>query len=125
MMQQGTFTDLIAHRKNHTLDRTAAGSHPALGHDYVWTVLTGPGCTTEDLRRGECLRCGADTEEVIAPLGHDWSGTVCRRCGETRENPFTDVPEGRFYYAPVIWAEDRGITNGPSATQFGPNARSC
>ena len=131
----------------------------SLGHDYAWTVLTEPGCITEGRRRGSCIRCGADTEEIIAPLGHDyeatvtdptctesghtthtctrcgdsfrdghheplghdWSGTVCRRCGEIRQNPFVDVPEGSFYYEPVIWAVKLGITNGTSATTFGPN----
>ena len=134
----------------------------SLGHDYAWTVLTEPGCTTEGLRRGACLRCGADAEEVIPPLGHDyeavvteptcteggftthtctrcgdcfrdghrdplghdWSGTVCRRCGGTRENPFEDVPAGSFYFDPVLWAVKNGITNGTSPTAFDPNG-SC
>ena len=130
----------------------------SLGHDYAWTVITAPGCTTEGLRHGDCIRCDAVTEEVMAPLGHDheavvteptcteggftthtcarcgdsfqnghtdplghdWSGTVCRRCGETRKNPFTDVPEGSYYYDPVIWAVEKGITNGTTPTTFGP-----
>lgn len=28
------------------------------------------------------------------------------------ENPFVDVPEDAFYYAPVMWAAESGITNG-------------
>ena len=36
-----------------------------------------------------------------------------------RDNPFTDVPEGSFYYDPVLWAMEHGITNGISATEFG------
>ena len=35
--------------------------------------------------------------------------------------PFTDVPGGSFYAAPVAWAVEKGITNGLSATAFGPN----
>ena len=31
------------------------------------------------------------------------------------------MPENSFYYAPVIWAVEQDITNGLSATQFGPN----
>ena len=38
--------------------------------------------------------------------------------------PFTDVPAGSWYAAPIAWAVENGITNGLSATQFGPNA-SC
>ena len=40
------------------------------------------------------------------------------------ENPFTDVSELWFYYEPVLWAVESGITTGVSATSFGPDA-SC
>ena len=36
-------------------------------------------------------------------------------------NPFTDVIEGKFYYNPVMWAVENGITTGKTATTFGPN----
>ena len=36
-------------------------------------------------------------------------------------NPFTDVKPGKFYYNAVLWAVERGITNGTSATTFSPN----
>ena len=51
---------------------------------------------------------------------HDWDGLVCRNCGEVRENPFEDVPEDSFYFLPVLWAVDEGITNGASANTFNP-----
>ena len=41
---------------------------------------------------------------------------------ETKDNPFTDVKEGAFYYKAVLWAVENGITNGTSATTFSPNA---
>ena len=34
-------------------------------------------------------------------------------------NPFTDVKPSDFFYKPVLWAVEKGITNGISATQFG------
>ena len=37
-----------------------------------------------------------------------------------RENPFEDVPEDSFYFLPVLWAVDEGITNGASANTFNP-----
>ncbi|MBQ7098655.1 MAG: leucine-rich repeat protein [Oscillospiraceae bacterium] len=37
-------------------------------------------------------------------------------------NPFTDVKTGDFFYKPVLWAVENGITNGLSATEFGPTA---
>ena len=36
-------------------------------------------------------------------------------------NPFTDVPAGSYYEDAVIWAVDKGITTGTSATTFNPN----
>lgn len=37
-------------------------------------------------------------------------------------NPFVDVPEDAFYYAPVLWAARKGITNGHgSADTFRPD----
>ena len=167
-----------------------------LGHDYDWVTVTEPGCESAGLRRGSCIRCGHGTEEVLEPLGHeytsqitspgcteggftthtctrcgnsytdgfteptghrhewfrmadptcdadgweqgicsgcgdvqtrtipalghDWSGTTCSRCGAMRDNPFTDVPEGSFYYDPVLWAVKNGITTGATATTFNP-----
>ena len=35
--------------------------------------------------------------------------------------PFTDVPANSWYAAPVLWAVEKGITNGMSATEFGAN----
>ena len=40
---------------------------------------------------------------------------------ETTEHPFTDVPAGSWYEKAVLWAVENGITNGISATEFGPN----
>lgn len=39
---------------------------------------------------------------------------------ETAANPFTDVPESAYYYAPVQWAVAQGITAGRTETTFAP-----
>lgn len=36
------------------------------------------------------------------------------------ENPFTDVSESDYFYKPVLWAVENGITAGVSADKFGP-----
>ena len=36
-------------------------------------------------------------------------------------NPFTDVKETDYFYDPVLWAVENGITIGISADKFGPN----
>jgi hypothetical protein len=38
------------------------------------------------------------------------------------ESAFGDVPAGSWYDAPVRWAVENGVTNGLTATEFGPNA---
>ena len=38
------------------------------------------------------------------------------------QNEFTDVPEGKWYTAPVLWAAKQGVTSGLTPTTFAPNA---
>ena len=40
---------------------------------------------------------------------------------EEQVNPFTDVTTNAYYYDAVLWAVANGVTNGTSATTFGPN----
>jgi len=42
--------------------------------------------------------------------------------GQTKKNPFTDVPAGSYYHDAVLWALEKGITTGVTATQFQPNS---
>lgn len=37
------------------------------------------------------------------------------------ENPFTDVKSDDYFYNAVLWAVEKGITKGTSATTFSPN----
>ncbi len=39
-----------------------------------------------------------------------------------QSSPFADVPESSYYYKAVLWAVEKGITSGTSATTFGPEA---
>jgi len=78
----------------------------ALGHAFTdWTVVQAPTATREGLEIRLCTRCDHQEQRSIPKL----------------ENPFTDVPVGSFYYDPVLWAVENGITNGTSATTFGPD----
>ena len=58
------------------------------------------------------------TEEIMQNYG----GTVTWQSNEPLD--FTDVPLGSFYYDSVSWAVENNITNGLTATEFGPTA-SC
>ena len=43
-------------------------------------------------------------------------------CHSAKANPFVDVSESDYFYEPVLWAVDKGITNGTDATHFSPAA---
>ena len=43
---------------------------------------------------------------------------------DSDDNPFTDIVADGYYFDAVVWAVNRGITKGTSATTFSPNA-SC
>ena len=94
---------------------------PAKGHTWSEPVVTEPNCTGEGYTTHTCAVCGdTSIDAYTEALGHEWKGTGCTRCDATRENPFADVPENAFYIDPVLWAVENGITNGTSATTFGP-----
>ena len=40
---------------------------------------------------------------------------------KTTNNPFIDVKPGKYYYKPVLWAVEQGITSGTTEITFGPN----
>ena len=79
----------------------------ALGHDFHLTDTREPSGSQEGYRIYTCSRCGEVKRETIPATG--------------RYNPFVDVKEGRFYYDPVLWAVEKGITSGMDATHFVPD----
>ncbi|MBR2048167.1 MAG: leucine-rich repeat protein [Oscillospiraceae bacterium] len=99
------------------------------GGQVLWYV-------TRSWNPGECLPlfCSIDLSapETVRMTpepdpcadGHLWDGLTCTRCGEVRENPFSDVTEGDYFFTPVLWAVDEGITSGTGGGRFSPNA-SC
>ena len=103
---------------------------PERGHreiemrDHIPVTCTESGYTGDHY----CLICGQMVREgiVLDPLGHRFVDGICIRCGapdpETIAlNPFTDVQAGDYYYVPILWAVEEGITNGTTPTTFSPN----
>ena len=112
-------------------------------HSYE-SIVTAPTCTEHGFTTHTCTACGdsftdSHTELADHSFG-DWVLTIaptylntgletrtCTHCGleeyrltDPLGSPFTDVPDGAFYYDPVLWAVEEGITNGTSPTTFGP-----
>lgn len=109
-------------------------------HDFELTRTVYPGCTRPGYRIYTCKDCGeAHREEYLLPVGHsfeDWGyaapGSLqyryCKDCGAAesrvapKESPFVDVKATDFFFDPVLWAVENGVTSGLSATEFGPAA---
>ena len=77
---------------------------------------------TISLTAGTYVMC-VTSEERASNTNYD-SGTGNYTFKLNTENPFTDVPADSFYYDPVLWALENGITTGATATTFDPNG-SC
>ena len=101
----------------------------AIGHSYE-AAVTAPTCTEQGYTTYTCA-CGESyMANYVDALGHEYEDGSCTRCGEEDPdyqepvvNPFTDVPEGAFYFDPVLWAVENSITSGTSATTFDPNGQ--
>ena len=100
---------------------------PNHSHEYK-SIITAPTCIYRGFTTIICTKCGiGHPEEYVDALGHDYVDGFCTRCYEDDpnyetpvENPFTDVPAGCWYEAPVLWALENGITTGTSDTTFSP-----
>jgi len=74
-------------------------------------------------------------ESIIKMPTYDEPGQlayICTGCGKADymeipplrkpfENPFTDVTESDWFFEPVLWAVQEGVTGGKTETTFAPN----
>ena len=81
-----------------------------------YSILTGNGGggeVSEDDRRSVTVE-----EDKIYEFRTDANTNINFRVEPV--NPFTDVAEDAYYYAPALWAAKNGVTTGTSATTFSP-----
>lgn len=81
-----------------------------------YSILTGNGGggeVAEDARRSVTVE-----EDRIYEFRTD--ADTCINFRVEPVNPFTDVAEDAYYYAPALWAAKIGVTTGTSATTFSP-----
>ena len=81
----------------------------AVNHEPQITNGTGDGKFSP---KDECQRC-----QIVTFL---WRAMGCPEPTST-VNPFVDVKPSDYFYKAVLWAVEKGITNGMDATHFGPN----
>lgn len=72
-----------------------------------WTVDKTPTSTQNGSKSHHCINCTAVTDVTELPR---------------IANPFIDVKDADYFFAPVIWAAENQITTGTSANTFSPNA---
>lgn len=88
---------------------------PYVPHTYGnWEILREPTATEYGLKKRVCTHCG---KEDTSPMNKLYAE-------ETISNPFTDIRESDYFYTPVLWAAEEGITTGTTPTTFAPYA-SC
>ena len=85
-----------------------------------WTTTKEATCTEKGEETRSC-ECGETETREVEALGHDFVNGECSHCDETLTSKFEDVPAGAFYFDPVEWAVENGITTGATATTFNPN----
>lgn len=113
---------------------------PHLGHDYTVEVLS-PTCTARGYTRSICTVCRdvSTTWDYVPALGHSYDDGVllreptettkghvlfsCIRCRDTYQltYAFRDIDADSYYFTPVIWAVNNGITSGMDETHFSPD----
>ena len=88
----------------------------AFYHDSVmWAVEKGITKGVDETHFGPDVACSRS--QVVTFL---WRAAGSPE-PESTENPFADVAEGDFFYKPVLWAVENGITKGVDGTHFDPN----
>ena len=129
-------------------DYTTKVEKPALGHDPVHHDAKAPSCTEAGWDAYDtCTRCDYTTKVEKPALGHvpgEWivekeateteDGCRYKKCTVCEEkvaeeviprlawvNPFEDVPEDKWFYASVKYANQNNLFKGTSDTTFEPN----
>ena len=111
-------------------------------HDYVIEVVA-PKCTARGYTQHRCTKCNDRFRtNYTDALGHNYvvvfyreptlesSGEIqykCTRCNDPYQdrlpkytNPFVDIEKNSYYFTPVLWAVNSGITSGVDETHFDP-----
>ena len=105
-------------------------------HNYKKVRRVSATCTHPAFYVLECTDCGAYSRDyILPPKGHrfgDWTSDgsgmqvrVCSGCSAIesrtapRESPFADVKEEDYFFEPVLWAFENGVTGGVAPNLFG------
>jgi hypothetical protein len=95
-------------------------------HKFDNGTVTAPTCTEQGFTTYTCTVCGekyVDEASWTDALGHNFENGDCKNCDEVLTSRFEDVKAGLFYFDPVEWAVEKGITTGATDTTFNPDGQ--
>ena len=107
-------------------DSYIADETAPLGHTEEVIPGKAATCTETGLTEGKkCATCGETlvAQEVIPALGHEYVNGECQKCDAVLTSKFEDVEAGDFFFDPVAWAVEKGVTTGATETTFNPNGK--
>ena len=96
-----------------TGEKTGKTADSFYSDSVLWAQKEGITTETAFDPNGQCMRAVAVTFLWRAAGSPEPAASV---------NPFVDVKESDFYYKAVLWAVEKGITRGMTATHFAPYA---
>jgi len=84
-----------------------------------WTVASGSAVVLDDATKATTtFTMPGEDVDITAEFVKKSSSGGGSSSGSSKK--FTDVPEDSYFYDPVYWAVDKGITKGTSSTKFSP-----
>lgn len=125
------FTDPNANGYSVTVNTTENGSvssdraSAAQGAKVTLTVTPSTGYSIKSLSvtdaNGKSLALTDNKNGIFSFTMPNSSVKVSAIFAKQSKNPFIDVADNAYYFDAVLWAVDKGITNGTSASTFSPD----
>ena len=135
-MQNYESVDVVPWNKHHDeiesvtfkSDITKVSNFAFDGYEYLTDItFEGDAPSIEEFAFREVvatIRYPKDNETWTQEKCQDYGGKITWTDNESGKeefiNPFTDVAENAYYYNPVLWAVDNGVTAGYTQTLFAP-----
>ena len=108
---------------------TSSHSRASRGTTVTLTVNPDDGYELDELTvtdgNGKSVKLSAKGDNKFSftmPASRVKIAVTFKQTDDGQSSPFADVPESAWYYDAVLWAVENGITNGTSATTFGPES---
>ncbi len=79
------------------------------------------GAKANDVTYQNCRSTSKNSKKTLSPIEYQLHSVRTHMINCKVDQNFSDVSSSAYYYEPVKWAIERGITNGTTKTTFSPN----